>query len=124
DTEQAEHPQRLVREAEDGVEREADQEQWIDVGPPFESAAAGVGDADLAKTEPVDHAADVAISLRHLGKGVADAAANEPKIATVQRQLHVVAHPTDEAHGEHRRDHAVGRLAGALLADAVDNLVA
>src|SRR5262249_58050977 len=96
----------------------------VDLGGPLGAAPARVRNADLAEAQPVDHAADVAVGLGQLGEGVAHPARDQPEVPAVGGQLDLVGHPADEAHGQHGGHDAPGRLADALLADAVDDVVA
>src|SRR5262249_61637691 len=81
-----------------------------------------VRNADLPETEPMDHPADVAIRLGEVGEGIAYAARDQAEIAAMCGQFDVVAHPTDEAHGEHGWHHPERRFAGPFLANAADDV--
>src|SRR5262249_46800020 len=120
----AKHAQGLDGEIEDRVKHETHEVERVDLGLAFDAPAPDVGNADLVKSQPVDHAADIAVGFRQMGEGVAHAPGDKPKIATMDRQLDIVTHPGDETHGEHGGDHPERRFAGALLADPVNNLIA
>src|ERR1043166_923247 len=113
--------QRNNREADDPVEREAEQFSEGVLGLAAKPRLAVVKEGYLPEPEPRDHAANKAVPLRHVREDVRDTARHEAEVAGVERDVHIGG-PGQQPVEQRRRSGLEGRVAAATAPLAVDDV--